>query len=287
MFKILDKCSFEYPNLLREIHDAPDQLYVKGVLPPPDTLMIAVVGSRNCTPYGRRTARMIVEGLAQAGVVIVSGLAYGIDAIAHEAALDVGGRTIGVLASGIDRVGPAGNTFIANRMLDRESAIITQFPPGTFPYRANFPVRNQVISGMCYGTLVIEAAEPSGTMITARAAIAQNREIFAVPGQIDSPTSTGPNLLIKDGAYVTTSASDILDILKKKGFVVGTSVVGGHKPDNEQEATLLSFLGKAPTHIDNIIEKSNLSTSTALATITMMEIKGKVRHVGGGHYIIG
>ncbi len=248
--------------------------------------MIAVVGSRMCTDYGKRMARQLVEPLAQAGLTIVSGLAFGIDAIAHESAIDVGGRTIAVLGSGADRVTPVDHILLGDRILNHGGTIMSQFPEGSFARKHHFPIRNLTISGMCLGTLVIEATQASGSLLTAAAARNQGRQIFSVPGPIDAESSKGTNHLIQEGAHLVTSANDILDILNLSGAALERDPVGPVKADTKEEALILPTLGRQPKHMDVIIRESTLSAKVVGTSLTLMEIKGKVRHVGGNYYII-
>ncbi|MGL6225590.1 MAG: DNA-processing protein DprA [Thermoguttaceae bacterium] len=203
-----------YPELLRTINDPPRILYVRGSFAVQDALSIAVVGTRRMTPYGKRQTARLTSALAQHGLTIISGLAKGIDAVAHKAALDSGGRTIAVLGSGLLRLYPAENSSLAKRILEQEQGvIISEYAPLTEPFRENFPQRNRITSGLSLGTLIVEAPERSGAMITARLANEQGREVFAVPGPIDSEQSRGCLKLISDGAILTESAEDILEAL--------------------------------------------------------------------------
>jgi DNA processing protein len=274
-----------YPLLLKQIHDPPAELHVRGTLPPSDALALAVVGSRSPTPYGQRVVRDLVEPIARLGIVIVSGLAYGIDAAAHEAACRVRGTTVAVLGSGGDdrSLFPAGNRALAKRLIDAGGAVISEFPDGTPPLKHHFPIRNRVIAGIAKGTLVIEAAAKSGSLITARCALENGREVFAVPGSIHSPMSEGPNNLIKMGARPVTSPEDILSVF---GHEAGEPVVH-HEPGSPSEAAILALLTKEPLHIDDIIRASGLDPSQTSSTLTLMEMKGAARHVGGMFYVRG
>lgn len=288
MFKRIDLSSAEYPPLLREIKSPPKALYVRGELPHPDTPMIAVVGSRQCTTYGRQVARQLTEGLAHAGLVVVSGLAFGIDAIAHEAAIDGGSKTIAVLASSVNRVTPIEHHALADRILDHGGALISEIDPES-PHQVmpfSFPIRNRIISGLCLGTLVVEATLSSGSIITAKLTNDQGRQLFAVPGPITSESSQGTNNMLKSEAHLVTSANDILDILGLSGVALERPPGDPIKADTKEEAIILPLLGKQPKHLDLIIRESGLSASVIGSAMTLMEIKGKVRHVGGNHYII-
>lgn len=231
-------------------------------------------------------AREFSESLAKAGLVIVSGLAIGIDAVAHEAAIDVGGRTVAVLGSGVDRITPAENRPLGERILDHDGAIVSQFPEGSRAFKQHFPVRNLTISGMCLGTLVIEASKGSGSIITAKAANDQGRAVFGVPGPIDAPMSQGINDMLKSFGHLVTSVNDILDVLHLSGVAVDLPPTPPVKADTKEEAIILPLLSKKPKHIDVIIREARLTTTVVTSAVTLMEINGKIRHVGGNHYII-
>lgn len=275
-----------YPKLLKEIPDAPALLYVKGSLRPQDELAVAVVGSRNYSDYGRQAAIDLSTALAQAGLTIVSGLALGIDGFAHEAALETGGRTIAVLAHGLDQIYPRSNTALAGRIIDKASgAVVSEFPLGTPSYPSNFPVRNRIIAGLSRGVVVVEGNEKSGTLLTAQAALEYNRDVFAVPHPIYSQTSAAPNNLIKVGAKLITRAQDVIDELGLDNLKTTThnaQIIA----DTPAEATLLPLLTKDPVHIDKIIALSNLDVTTVNSTLVLMEMKGKVKNIGGNLYII-
>ncbi len=273
-----------YPRRLKEIHSPPKLLYIKGVLPVYTNLALAVVGTRKTSPYGRAITPTLVGALARAGVLIVSGLALGIDALAHQAALDAGGQTIAVLGCGLDAVYPVANWQLANEIVSRGGALISEYPPGTPPLKQHFPARNRIISGLSRGVLVIEGSEDSGSLITAKFAVDQNRDVLAVPGNIMSKTSTGPNNLIKMGAKAVTSAEDVLAALDLElaGQYRENSTIIPTSPDEE---LLLKCINHEPVHIDEIIQKSKLNTSIINSTLTMMEMKGFVRHLGGMYYV--
>lgn len=276
-----------YPKLLKEIPDAPALLYLRGEITPQDQAAVAVVGSRMYSDYGRQAAFDIARGLAQAGVTIVSGLALGIDAFAHEAALNVEhGRTIAVLAHGLDQIYPRSNTALAREIIEQnKGAVISEFPIGTPSYPSNFPIRNRIIAGLSAGTVVIEGGEKSGTLLTAQAALEYNRDVFAVPGPIYSQTSAAPNNLIKLGAKLITSAQDVLDELsldKLKVVLHNREIIA----DTPVEALLLPHLGKDPVHIDKLVALSKLEVTTVSSTMVLMEMKGKVKNLGGNIYIL-
>jgi len=273
-----------YPEFLSTIYDPPAVLFVKGTLPRPNSSYFSVVGTRKLTRYGEQTAFDLIYPIAQTGLVITSGLALGIDATAHKATLDAGGTTIAVLASGLDEehIGPKTNIPLAREIVTRGGALISEFPIGTEAFKSHFPFRNRIISGIAQGTLVIEAAERSGSLITARSALEQGREVFAVPGPITSPMSAGPNNLIKMGAHVVTEANDVLGVL---GLTQSSSDLPAPEPENEIETTLIKNLNKQPLHVDDLIRTTNLEPSLVTSTLTLMEMKGMVCHVGGMNYI--
>jgi len=277
-----------YPQLLKEIYDPPALLYYKGTLNKKIAQTnLAVVGSRKASIYGRQVIEEIVAPLARENLIVVSGLALGIDAMAHNETLKQGGVTYAVLGSGLDKehIYPTQNRHLANQIIENGGAIISEFPIGTLPLRYNFPIRNRIISGLSLATLVIEATEDSGSLITAKLALEQNREVFSVPGSIFSNLSEGPNNLLKIGAQVVTSAEDILHYLnleKTPELFPENKVIAS----SAEEAAILKILSREPKHINIIIKESCLSSSIASSTLIMMEIKGKVRNLGGMLYVL-
>lgn len=273
-----------YPESLRSIYDPPPLLYVRGELLPSDSLSLAVVGTRRITRYGREVVGTLIPELSTAGLTIISGLALGVDAAAQEAALEAGGRTVAVLACGIDQIYPPSNAKLGEKIIkEGRGAIITEFPPGTPTYPANFPVRNRIISGMALGTLVIEAAERSGTFHTVRAALEQGREVFAVPGSIFSPFSAGTAKLIASGAKPVTSAREILEELEVE-VRAKMQEVKEAMPVTEKEEELLVLIGDEERHVDEIIKNADMSTNEVLSTLTLLEMKGLVKSLGSGLY---
>jgi DNA processing protein len=274
----------EYPAALRNIADPPPVLYVRGQLLPRDEWALAVVGTRRATVYGREVTRSLVRGLAASGVTIVSGLAHGIDTHAHQVALDAGGRTLAVLGSGIDVIYPAENRQLAE-LIAHSGAILSEYPLGAQPESGNFPRRNRIISGLSLGVLVVEGARSSGAMITADYASEQGREIFAVPGNILGPNSAGPNYLIQQGAKLVTTMGDILEELN---LTMAAEQAAAREiiPDNETEAILLRHLSAEPLHVDELGRAAQLPINEVASTLTLMELKGKVRQVGGMHYVV-
>jgi len=274
----------EYPKILKEIPDPPGILYRKGKILPEDEISLAVVGSRKYSSYGKRVTEQLVYSLAKNHLTIISGLALGIDAIAHEAALDAQGRTIAVLGCGLDQIYPTSNIRLADKILATGGAIISEFPLGMPALRYNFPIRNRIIAGMSLGTLVVEATEISGSLLTAAAAIEYNREVFAVPGEIFAENSAGANKLIKMGAKIVTNYQDILEELKleEKTLAVTARQI---LPANKEEENLLKLL-KGPLLADQIVNKSGYDTSLVNSLLVQMEIKGLIRNLGGTRYVI-
>ncbi|MBU1879469.1 MAG: DNA-processing protein DprA, partial [Chloroflexi bacterium] len=273
----------DYPALLREIHGAPPVLYVRGELLPRDEWALAVVGTRRVTAYGREVTSRLAGELARCGVTVVSGLARGVDTVAHRAALDAGGRTIAVLGSGLDVVYPAENRKLAQQIAE-QGALVSDYSLGTRPEAGNFPARNRIISGLALGTLVTEAGAGSGALITADYALDQGREVFAVPGSILSRGSAGTNDRIQQGgAKLVASVPDILEELN-------LTMIADHQearevlPANETEAALLAQLAAEPVHIDQLARGAALPVAEVSAALTMMELKGLVRHAGGMQY---
>jgi DNA processing protein len=274
----------DYPPQLKSITASPPLLYVKGAFASADQWAIAVVGTRRATAYGREVTRSLVSDLARSGVTIVSGLARGIDAAAHQAALDAGGRTLAVLGHGIDFVYPPEHRQLAEQIIEH-GALVTDYPVGTPPEGGNFPPRNRIISGLSLGVLVVEGAAPSGARITAEFAMEQGRDVFAVPGNILLRSSELPNTLIQDGAIPVLKVDDILEPLN-------LTMVAQHAeareviPADETEAKLLELLSAEPVHIDDIQRATELPISKVSSTLALMELKGMVRQVGGMNYVV-
>jgi DNA processing protein len=275
----------DYPKRLKEIYDYPPVLYVKGALLPEDEWCLAVVGTRRATVYGKQITEEIVSDLARSKITIVSGLAKGIDTIAHRSALEAGGRTIAVFASGLDIVYPAENERLARDIMEH-GAILSEYPLGMKPRAENFPRRNRILSGLSLGVLVTEADEDSGAMITARDALEQNREVFAIPGSILSPASRGTNRVIQMGeAKLVRTHTDILEELNLT-TVARQIEMSEVLPETETEATLLKQLSAEPSHIDEVCRKSGLPAATVSSTLAMMELKGLVKQVGTMNYVL-
>ncbi len=273
-----------YPKQLREIFDRPPVLYVRGALTPADEWAVAVVGTRRVTVYGRQVAEDLARGLASNRVTVVSGLARGIDAIAHRAAIESGGRTIAVLACGLDLVYPPEHKHLAEQIVEC-GALISDYPLGTQPRSEFFPRRNRILSGITLGVLVVEGDTKSGALITARQALEQNREVFAVPGSIYAPNSRGTNKLIQDGEAKLTL--DVQDMLAELNLSMAAQQIEMTElvPADETEGILLRYLSGQPTHIDEVRRESGLPIATVTGTLAMLELKGLVRQVGRMNYV--
>jgi len=278
-----------YPRLLKEIPDAPMILFTRGNYDWVEKPLIAIVGSRKCTGYGEQAAYHLACDLASAGYVVVSGLAFGIDSVAHKGALDTGSETLAVLAGGVDDVSIAPQTHLPlARNIMHTGALISEYRPGTPVYEGTFPARNRIVAGMCLGTLVIEAPERSGALITARLALDYNREVFAVPGSIFSPLSCGTNKLIKSGAKIVTSVQDILEefpLPEKKMSSKKNDLFPEKNSLTQEEEKILAFLSHEPVHVDKIMKAVRLETSSMNSTLGLLEIKGLIRNIGGMNYI--
>jgi DNA processing protein len=282
--KVLTWHDTDYPSRLKEIYDYPPLLYIRGSLLPEDEWCLAVVGTRRATVYGRQVTEEIVADLARSKITIVSGLAKGIDSVAHHSALEAGGRSIAVFGCGLDIVYPAENADLARRIM-QQGALLSEYPLGTRPRADNFPRRNRIMSGLSLGVLVIEAGETSGAMITAHLALEQNREVFAIPGSILSPASRGTNHLIQEGAKLVSDYTDILEELNLTA-VAQQVEMKELVPPSDTEFLLLKQLGAEPTHIDEVCRSSGLSISTVSSTLAVMELKGLVKQVGAMNYVL-
>lgn len=274
-----------FPRLLRETFDPPAFLWVRGRLDDRDASSVAVVGTRRATEYGRRTAYHFAAGLAEAGYTIVSGLAHGIDAAAHRGALEAGGRTIAVLGSGVDRIYPARHAALA-REIERAGAVLSEYAMGAAPDAPNFPRRNRIVSGLARGTLVVEAYETGGALITARLALEQNREVFAVPSPIHSPAGAGANTLIQRGyAKLVSRVEDVLEELEPAVGVSGTALPETPASLAPGEAQLLAVLGPEPMPIDAVCSASGMDPASALVHLLGLEFKGLVHQLGGQQFL--
>ncbi len=276
-----------YPAPLHHIADPPILLYLKGSPSPSDTLAIAVVGSRRCSYYGRTQTERLAGQLVARGFCIVSGLARGIDTIAHRTALNSGGRTIAVMGCGLASVYPPENRDLLEEVA-KSGAAISEFPMKAFPNATNFPRRNRLISGLSLGVVVVEATAKSGALITAKWALEQGREVFAVPGKADSPTSVGTNRLIKQGAKLVEHIEDILDELGAVAEALPRPEASCKAPNaavTQGERDLLSLLTEDPKNIEHIIDESGLPASDVSSTLMMLEIKGLVRQLPGKMFV--
>jgi len=275
----------EYPANLKNIYDPPPFLFLKGKIKTDDQKALAIVGTRTPSPYGKLIAEKITRELAEKGITIISGFARGIDSISHHHALESKGRTIGVLGSGLDVIYPPENTKLAQR-IEKDGAVISEFLLGTQPEGTNFPKRNRLISGLSLGVIIIEAGIKSGALITAKLALEQGREVFAIPGNISSKGSEGTNWLIKKGAVLVSRSEDIFEELK--------GLLSGEEKElkkekiftlSEQEQKIYQLLSAEPAHIDGIAKESELSTPQALSLLLNLELKGLVRQLSGKNFI--
>lgn len=272
-----------YPANLRTIPQPPPVLYVRGRLEERDELAVAIVGTRRASTYGREVARELGAELGRHGVTVVSGLALGVDAIAHQAALDAGGRTIAVLGSGVDQIYPATNRRLALQIIE-QGALVSEYPMGTRPEASNFPPRNRIISGLSLAVIVVEAGKRSGALITASFAADQSRDVFAVPGSILSPGSDGCNRLIRDGAIPVTSTSDLLERLQL-ATASAQQEARVAVPASPVEEMILQHISTEPQHMNEIVRAAPLETSEVSSLLAMMELKGLVRQVGLMQYV--
>jgi DNA processing protein len=276
-----------YPKLLLEIEKFPALLYCRGTAPKTDELCIATVGTRKITTYGKLVTAQIVENLALQGATIVSGLAYGVDSACHQAVINVQKRTVGVLAGGIDdqSIYPQHHVLLVKQILDLGGMVISEYPPKTSALKHHFIARNRIISGMSVATIVVECSLDSGSLITAKYALEQNRNVYAVPGPIYAEQSKGPNNLIKMGARLITSAEDILQDLNLENLPKEQEVQSlfGNSPD---ENIILKILSLEPQNINSIIKQSGLDPASATSALTFLEMKGKVRNLGGQQYCL-
>lgn len=293
---IIDTDDELYPDLLRQIKRPPPLLYVAGDPALLNFPQIAIVGSRSPSPNGRSAATEFAAELAGGGFTITSGLALGVDACAHKGALSVYGRTIAVLGTGIDTIYPSRNKDLAKEIIDKGGAIVSEFPLGTSALPANFPQRNRIISGLSCGTLIVEAALRSGSLITARYALQQNREVFAIPGSIHSPVSRGCHALIKDGAKLVETAEDIAEELKgllqwrQESLPLKETAPQVELDSNlitsDNEELVMESLGYDPSQIDTLVERTCLPVGEVMACLMTLELKGKVANNGSGYVIV-
>ncbi|HZT97974.1 MAG TPA: DNA-processing protein DprA [Chloroflexota bacterium] len=283
--RVITTVDEDYPALLRETFGHPAILYVRGELKVEDSQALAVVGTRRPSLYGQTMVAQTVPALVERGLTIISGLAVGIDTLAHRHALQAGGRTVAVLGSGLDVLYPSQNRGLADRICEN-GAVITEYAMGTQPDAFNFPARNRIISALALGTVIIEAGYKSGALRTAGYAVEQNREVFAFPGRTNDPQSVGCNRLIKRGhAKLVTDTEDIVDELNLT--VAMQQIEIKHViPENDQEGQILALLSAEPVHVDDLGRRSELSMADISSTLTMLELKGTIRHVGSMHYVL-
>lgn len=285
--KILSFKDVNYPKLLLEIPKNPIILYYKGAMENSDELCVAVVGTRQITNYGRMVVPRLVEPLVDAGAVIVSGMAFGVDSASHNIAIKKQRRTIAVLGGGLDEKSlyPKHHALLAKQILDAGGALLSEYPIGTPNFKQNFVARNRIISGLSVATLIIECDLKSGTLITAKHALDQNRQVYAVPGPIYSPQSQGPNNLIKIGAKLVTTANDILEDLNLQTLPQQQSaqnLLG----DSAEETAVLKLLNHEPIIINELIKQSGLEASQVTSALTFLEMKGRVKNLGGQQYVL-
>lgn len=276
-----------YPEKLKYIYDKPIVLYTKGNYNVEDNLAIGIVGSRKATAYGKWACEKFTKELVNLGVTIVSGLAMGIDSVAHKAAIEAGGRTIGVLGNGIDVIYPKNNYKLYNEVA-KNGAVITEFPIGTQPFNYNFPQRNRIISGLSLGIIVIEAKEKSGSLITAHLALDQGKEVFALPGNINSIYSGGTNRLIKDGARPLLDIDDIIEEIyelqinldkKKRESIDYLSL-------SDTETNIIKIVEEGPVHCDTIAIKTGMDISSVMSILTILELKGLIKELSNRIFIL-
>ena len=288
---ILTILDSRYPEDLRQIFDAPIVLYVMGALPAAQTLKIAVVGARDGSSYGLSTAKRIAADLAACGVVVVSGMARGIDSAAHEGVLSADGATIAVLGGGLSAALTTRENKKMAEKISQKGAVISEYPVDMVPLPKYFPIRNRIISGLSRATLVVEAKEKSGALITADAALEQGRDVFAVPGNVDAATSAGTNRLLKQGAKVVTCAEDILNEFfietRPSDRAERQSRLTNAPSLSDEENQMLSLLAFEPAHVDALVEKSQLPTGRAIAMLSFLEIKGYAKQLPGKNYVLG
>jgi DNA processing protein len=274
-----------YPTRLREIADPPPVIFTRGRLTAADHLAVALVGTRRATPYGRAVAEHLARDLVAAGVTVVSGLAKGVDTAAHQAAVDGGGRTIAVLGNGLDQVYPPENGLLARQIVDRDAgALVSEFAPGVPPDAVNFPRRNRIIAGLSAATVIVEAGDKSGALITADFALEQGRDVLVVPGPILSPTSSGSNSLLKQGAIPVTSVDDILEVIGAQHDDDGLSLARPVPELSSQEMVVWQALSAAPHHVDELARGLRLRSGEVAATLAVLELKGLARQVGSMLY---
>ncbi len=287
--ELLQRGQSSYPKRLAEIYDPPGLLFAQGTIEQTDELAVAIVGTRHATRYGLKAAEQLAKGLALAGLTIVSGLARGIDAAAHQAALDVGGRTIAVLGGGLLKMYPPEHKGLAAEIC-KSGAVISESLPEQAPRSGSFPRRNRIVTGLSLGVIVVEAADRSGALISARLASEQGREVFAVPGRMDDRMSKGTNSLIRDGATMVQCVDDVLDQLGPMPTAMKMETSSGETVSirspaelklNEQEMQVLQLISEEATEVDWLIQQSDLPASRVLSTVSVLEMRRLVRRISG------
>lgn len=283
--KIITIKDSEYPKPLSEIYDPPALLYIKGTLCNDDLPKIAIVGTRKMTSYGKQVTSMLAYNLALSGVIIVSGLALGVDGEAHHAACQARAPSLAVLGSGVNEANiyPRNNFLLSKKIIECRGALISEYPYGTPGFKSNFPQRNRLISGLSRAVLVTECPQSSGALITAKFALDQNRDVFACPGSIFWENCEGTNELIKMGAKLVSSAADILEELNLESLV--SIKKAKITPKNQDEAKVLENLSSEPLHIDLLAKKTQIPAAKLLALLTQMELSSKVRNIGSMNYV--
>lgn len=275
----------EYPVLLKKIYDPPVLLFAKGSLREPDEDCVAVVGTRKASPYGRKVARDIAHGLATAGLTVVSGLARGVDTVAHQAVLSAGGRTVAVLGNGLDVTYPAENRKLMSS-IQEDGVVVSEFPFGTNPDAGNFPRRNRIISGLSHATIVVEAGNRSGALLTAFNAVDQNREVFAVPGRLTDKMSSGCLRLLRHGAIPVESVEQIINILNPKLKRPPKPVQKELRLDlTSDEMNIYSILSHEAKHVDAIVAETKLDPPSVLSLLLSLELKGAITQLGGKQFV--
>lgn len=281
---IITLCDEAYPTRLHAISGAPGLLYVLGDTSVLSTPMVAVVGTRSASQYGRDMARRIARGLTVNGVTVASGMALGIDGEAHGATLDTGGPTVAVLGSGLDEPYPVEHRRLMSRIVS-SGAVLSEYPPGTLPEKYNFPRRNRIVSGLSIATVVVEAGAKSGALITARLALEQGREVFAVPGRATDRHAVGVNRLLAQGATITRSPDDVLRSLGVPNPVSG-SIRPIAMPTDATQAAVFEHLMHTPMHIDELIRKTRVEGAEVIRALSIMEVKGLVHHMGNMRWMV-
>jgi len=284
--KYITICDNLYPKLLKQILDPPLGIYVKGKLPDDNTVKVSVIGARKCTSYGYTCAYRFSKSFVQNEIIVVSGMAEGIDSAAHKGAIDGNGKTIAVLGCGIDICYPKSNQQLMEKIIGN-GCIITEYPLGTPPLRTNFPIRNRIISGLSKATVVIEAAQKSGTSITVRHALEQGRDVFAVPGNITSSSSIGVNDMIKDGAYILTKPSDLFSVLgikENKSIKHNNKIIANNLESDEK--IVYDCISYDPVTVDEIIIKTKKDIKEVQYILTMLELKKYIQKLRGQKYIL-